>query len=181
MSALRKKHRDGGPYTRITMVEFDHPDGVGRFWFGTGVIDFEGNAYHGAAIVGSITSVRTTIEIEIVERTFSVSGVDRDIVAGLSKSVKGRPARIYEALIDEHMRVVERDLVDETQMDTQHYAMQADGKCAIGIKAHGGMFFLLNRSAAKWGPEEAKAIWPDESGFDAMHIQEDIQDRWSAE
>jgi hypothetical protein len=178
MSALRKKLRDGEPYAIARLVEVDHPDGMGRFWFGNGILEYGGNKYHGSGILGSISSVRSTSDIEIVERTFTVSGVDRDILEGLSTSVKGRAGNLYEALVDDNMRVVEIDLVDESILDVQQLAIGNDGKAKVAITAHGGMFFLLNRSAAKWGPEEAKAINPAESGFDEIHLQEDLQDRW---
>lgn len=164
----------------VAMIEIDHPDGMGRFWLHTGVLEFEGNNFYGVGDLGRIEKIVSSTEIEVTETRFVLSGVDPEIVAGLDDSVKGRTGNIYEAELDRNMRVRNRVLLAETELDYQIYAVQADGKAEIAIVAHGGLFFLLNRSAAKWSPEEMKARFPGETGFDEVHLQEDMQDDWRA-
>lgn len=167
-----------GTIADAIMVEIDHPEGFGRFWSGSGNFDFEGNVYTGFAAIGSVSENVSSTEIEIIEQSLALSGVDADLVEGLDDSVKGRFVEVHELLLDDDYRVLNRELQVRAKMDYQVFAVGDDGKATITIKAHAGLFWLQNRSAAKWSPEEAKAVYPDETGFDEMHTAEDKQDSW---
>lgn len=162
----------------VVMIEIDHPQGTGRFVTGLGVIEYGGENYYGFGTLGSISQVVSSTETEIVEVSFNVSGVDPDFIAGLDESVKGRMGYVYEAFLDRHGRVIDRELLMEATLDYQVDSVDENGKSAISIKAHGGLFFLRKRSAAKCSPEEARALDDDETGFDRIHIQEDVVAVW---
>lgn len=176
---VQAAHRQAA-FTSITMAEIDHPTGMGYFWSGLGDFDFGGNTYHGWGELVSVDVSVTTTEIEIVEYSFSLSGVDEDLLAGLDDSVKGRFADIYEAILDDEFRVIERELLTRCKLDFQVYSVAADAKAkaTLVVKAHAGLFWLQNRSSAKWSPEEARVAYPDETGFDEMHKVEDQRDTW---
>jgi hypothetical protein len=169
-----------GDVKHAIMVEIDHPQGMAYLWSGLGVLEYGGNNYYGFGLLGSISEVASSTEIEIVETSFNISGVQEDFVAGLDDSVKGRIARVYEVFLDDHYRVLDRDLLVEAELDYQVQSTGADGKSAISLKAHAGLFFLRKRSAAKCSPEEARALDPDETGFDRIHLQEDVSAVWHA-
>lgn len=180
MSAVRQEAFDQGAVTLVIMAEIDHPEGFGYFWSGLGDLDHDGNVYRGFGSLVSISAVQSSTDVEVVEVRFVLSGVDADLLAGLDDSVKGRSAHLYEALLDDNYRVIERTLLVESTLDYQVYAVGADGKATIALVAHAGMYQLLNRSGAKWSPQEARAIYPDETGFDEIHLQEDQPETWRA-
>lgn len=176
-AAVARAYRRGALAT-VVMVEVDHPQGFGRFWSGVGTLEHGGETYTGFGTLVSIDAAVSSTEIEIVEVAMVLSGVDPDLVAGLDDSVKGRFAEIYEAILDDEYRVIERELMTRAKLDYQVFRIGADGKATIALKAHAGVFWLANRSAAKWGPEEARALHPQETGFDEIHLMEDRQDIW---
>lgn len=179
MSAvIREALRQGAVATAI-MVEVDHPTGMKRLWSGLGTLDYGGNEYYGMGSIGSVTPIESDTEIKVSEVTFQLSGVDADMIEGLSESVKGREAQVYDIWLDDNYRVIYRDLILEARLDYQTYSVDPDsGKATINLMGVSGFFHLLNRSGAKVSPEEAKAIYPDETGFDEMHLQQDQQLIW---
>lgn len=179
MSAIVRECLRRGAVAMALMVVIDHPTGIKRFWSGMGTIDYDGEEYYGLGTIGSVTPVESNTEIEVSEVRFSVSGVDPDMIEGLGESVKGREATVYEAWLDPEYRIVHRDLMLENRCDYQTYSVDPEsGKASIQLVTHSGFFHLLNRSGAKVSPEEARAIYPAETGFDEMHKQQDEQLIW---
>ncbi|MGE0575388.1 MAG: hypothetical protein AB7F22_10655 [Reyranella sp.] len=164
----------------IVMADIDHPDGMLRVWSGIGMLDYDGYTYSGLGELGSIEGMKSDVEIEVPKVTLGLSGVDPALIAGLSDSVKNRTADIWEAWIDRHYRVRHRRGPWSVRLDYQRYALGEDGKATIFLVGYGGMFHLLKRSNARWTPEEAHQQYPDEVGFDEMHLQEDSQLVWKA-
>lgn len=168
-----------GEVNQIFMIEADFAAGMARFWNGVGALDYGGNVYQGAGELISVEGLRTGTEIEVAEIRFRLNGVDSDILGGvLDASIKGRFAEVYEAFLDAEFRVIERELMTRCRLDTSSYTIGDDGKVSVEIVTHAGMYQLLNRSAAKCSPEEAKALFPAETGFDEVHLQEDIASQW---
>ena len=169
-----------GEVIEILMAELDHPLGMGFFYDGAGDIDYNGVTYHGWGKLVSIELPASTGDIEIPEVRYILSGVDPAVVERLDGSVKGRLATMYGALLDRHYRVVERELVSEAQLDYQRFTIDKDGKATVTIVANGGFYRLRNRSAAKLSPEQQKAKFPDDTGYDEIHLQEDLSLSWRA-
>jgi len=172
-SLLRK-----GAVRVVGMAEIDHPTRFIRAWNGVGMLDYEGEEYYGFALLGSVTPVRSTDSIEVVEVRFGLSGVDRELLGDLHASVKGRYADFYEAYLDEHYRVAYRKRLIRALLDRPEYSVSDNGKVDYAVIGHAGMYQLLNASSAKVSPEEAKAIYPDETGYDEIHLQQDLQLPW---
>ncbi len=179
MSAIFKQMLDSGAVRTILMVEIDHPVRFICAWNGLGDLDYGGNTYEGMGYVGSVNPIGTSAEIEVPEGSFGLSGVDADALEGMGESVKGRFANMYEAFLDEYHRVVERELLFRCRLDYQTFKVDPEsGKSDIAVFWHAGMFHLLNRSGAKMSPEEARALDPDETGYDEVHLQQDVQLIW---
>lgn len=168
-----------GAVRSILMAEIDHPVRFIRAWNGIGSLDYDGEVYEGMGYVGTITPIQSSVEVSVPEVSFGLSGVDADALEGLQDSVKGRYADVYEALLDEHHRVSERELLFRARLDYQTFKVDPEnGKADIVLVGHAGFFHLLNRSAAKSSPEEAKALDSDETGYDEVHLQQDLQLTW---
>lgn len=179
MSAIFQQMLDSGSVKTILMVEIDHPVRFIRAWNGLGDLDYDGQTYEGMGYVGQVNPIGTSADIEVPEVSLGLSGVDADALEGLDESVKGRFAEVYEAFLDDHYRVVERTLLFRCRLDYQTYKVDPEsGKADMALFAHAGLFHLLNRSGAKMSPEEAKALDPDETGYDEVHLQQDLQLIW---
>ena len=179
-SAIFRQQLAKGEVLDAVLIEIDHPAGYAYFWNGIGALDYGGNTYRGVGGIGQVSALQSSVDVEIIEVHYTLSGVDPDLLDGLDDSVKSRHAYIYEALVDEQNRVIERELAVDSLCDYQVYKVDESGKATIDLVANAGLFFLRRRSAAKWSPEQAKAIYADETGFDEVHLQEDLQDQWKA-
>lgn len=179
MSAVFANMLRRGEVNAVVMVEIDHPSRYIYAWSGLGDLDYGGHVYEGLGLVGAVAPIRSSTEIEVSEVTFQLSGADADIIKSLSDSVKGRFAYVYEAFLDLNFRVVERELLLTCRLDHQTYRVDPDsGRADVSLVGHAGFFHLLKRSGAKMSPEEAKALDSDETGYDEMHLQQDMQLTW---
>ncbi len=179
MSAIFKDMLRRGHVSIVAMADIDHPAAMINAWTGLGSIDFGGTEYQGFGQLATIAPIQSSTEIEVQEVRFGLSGVDAEMLDGLSLSVKGRFATVYEGLLDEHYRVVSREILFTARLDYQGYRIDPDsGRADVDLVANAGFFHLLNRSGAKMSPEEAKAIDPAETGYDEMHLQQDAQLIW---
>lgn len=167
-----------GAVATFSLVKITLPVGERYFWDGMGILDYDGHQWAGVHTLGRVEEIGATTEIRVDEISFVLSGVDPELLEGLDASVKGLPAHVYEAVLDGHFRVVDIVEEKECELDYQVLGIGEDGKASIVIHAHGGLIFLQNRSAAKWGPEEQRVLYPDDTGFDEIHLQEDKTDEW---
>lgn len=178
--AERRIAQRQGAQLRTVLVEIDHPDGMVYAWTGDTPLDYGGNTYQGLGFLGAVSGIRTTTEITIVELRFTVSGVDPELVAGLSSSVKGRTGTVYEAYLSPDRVVTSVRQKAYGLLDFQTYRIGEDGMATIDVAANAGMFHLRRKSNARWAPETARSQFPAETGFDEMHLQKDAQDFWRA-
>lgn len=179
MSAAERAVMARGVIDLATLVEIESSKGVGRFWLnGLGVLDANGEKFYGTGIIAEVSATGTSSDFAAQQITFTLSGVDRDLLDELDESVKGRKARIYEALLDQHYRVIEMELVEECDCDVRNVEFQEEGKVDIKMTTNTGLVSLRNRSAAKISPEEKKQRFPDETGYDEVYFQEDLADQW---
>lgn len=167
-----------GVISNAVMAELDWPGGTRRFWSGLGLLDYAGETYLGLGQLGTVTPLQTSVDVEVDQITFMLSGVDPDLLAGLDGSVKGYEARVYEVFLDDDHAVVDRELLFDCRQDYQTIQVGEDGRATLALVATGGFFHLLNRSAAKWSAEEQKALYPDDTGFDEMHLQASATLTW---
>lgn len=167
-----------GEIINAVMVDLGWSGGTRRYWSGVGDLDHGGETYTGLGHLGQVTPVQSSPEIEVIETKFQLSGVSAELLAALGDTVKGYQATLYEAFLDERYVVIEREEMLTARLDYQQYAVGDDGKATIAQVGSSGFWHLLNRSAAKWSPEEAKALVADETGFDEMHLQQDTNLTW---
>lgn len=162
----------------VGMAEIDHPQRFIYAWSGVGLLEYQNHTYEGFGLIGSVSPIRTTESIEILEVRFGISGIDAGAIDDLHANVKGRYASFYEAYLDRHYRVAYREQLMRVRLDRPDYKVDAAGKLDYGLTGFAGMFQLLQRSAAKVSPEEARALYPDETGYDEIHLQQDLQLPW---
>lgn len=181
MSGAERKAalRDANAVETI-LVEIDHPDGMIYAWPGVAPIDHDGNTYEGLDTFGSVSEVGSDTEIRTDEIVFQVSGVDPDLLDGLSSSVKGRFGTVYGITMTPDYVIRSKQVEATALLDYQAYQIDDDGKATIRIVGRFGMIALERRTTARFSPEDFKSIYPDETGFDQMHLQEDAEITWAA-
>ncbi len=164
-AAMADALQDGSP--RGLFVAIDHPDGTGYFWTGIGSRDWNGHTWQGAGTLGSITPIKHSSEIAIQDITFSISGIDATIAAGLNDDVRNRIGEVWLACFkwDDSVVPDPYKLID-SELDYQVFEAGDDGTTTVSIIAHSG-FYTLDRGVEEaWTPENQKLIDATDTGMD---------------
>lgn len=150
------------------LSEIEHPDGTGRFWTGVGKLRWKGNSWTGSGVLGTITPIKQTTDITIQDITFTMSGVDPQIAAGLSSNVRNRAGNVWLACLEGGAVVPDPYPILESQLDYQSFAADEDGSVSISITARSGFYSLTRAIDDAWSPEQQHLLYPDDTGFDMI-------------
>lgn len=164
-----------------TFLDLDHPEGMQRFWTGTGRIDVEGIEYIGCGIIGAIGGVGADLEATVSSVVLGMTGLPQDI--GLvNVDLKGRQGVLYDGWLDVKGQVidglVQADVID---LDFQEVEAAEDGTITVRIKGQSGLWQLELASNLVWSPERQRQKYPEEidTGLDALPDLEDLELNWT--
>lgn len=163
-AALRRSHRIVAVFVRI-----GHPSGEGRFWSGLGPIEWGGHTWIGAGHIGSIDPVESSSAIEINEIRYTMTKLPPDVVAQLSREIKGYTASLWLGFLTiEGTLVDDPILILDSDLDYQSFAIAEDGSASLQVVSQHGFWRVEEPSDIKWSPEEHKLVHPGDAGLDLL-------------
>lgn len=164
---------------RGMFVAIEHPDGIGYFTTGVGSRTWNGHTWAGTGQFGKITPIKHTTDIAIQDIVFSLSGVDTDIVNGLSDDVRNLSGQVwlYCTNWDDSVVADPYQLIDSV-LDFQTFQVAADGTCTIEITAHSGFYTLSRALQEAWTPENQKSLFPTDTGLDMVPLLQNQNIQW---
>lgn len=170
--------QDGSP--RGLFVAIEHPDGTAYFTTGVGSRSWNGQTWSGVGQFGSITPIKHTSEISIQDIKFSLSGVDMDIVNGLSDDVRNLSGEVWLYCLNYDDSVVPDPYqIVDSSLDYQTFIVDGDGKCTVEITAHSGFYTLSRAMQEAWTPENQKALFPTDTGLDMVPSLQNQNLQWT--
>jgi hypothetical protein len=161
------------------LVEVEHPDGTGYFWDGVGLLEFEGNEYKGAGMVGGISQTRKSAELRIEEVTLWVNALDTEEVESLQDNVKNRLCTIRLAVLNKSRRVVDSFIADEILLDYQQDFIDASGGARLELRGQSGFWVLERSTDAAYSQEELVRDYPDETGLSMIPSLKNKDTAWT--
>lgn len=179
MSAVLEAALHSSAHGMVVLVKVDHPDGLVRVWSGLGLIEIDAGdgdgeqVWTGMGVLGSVQVGEQSTENDIAEVRLTLSGVEPDLLSGLSASVSGRVATIWVAhLRFSDMRAELVRFVEDCVLEHQEFS--DDGASAtITLVGRGGLRWLATRFIARWSAEDqiaflsARGVDPaTDTGFD---------------
>lgn len=165
------KNRDNPPILAASL-EIDHPDCTIYVWNGFTDINFNGVIYKGLAHLGSVTGVKSSDEIEVVEVTLQLSGLPADVLDKINDNVQGRKAYYRKLYLNKNFELIAPPvLIAEIELDRASYELSDDGTALYNLIGYTGFYFLQNAPGAKWSREDQAQLYPDDTGFDLVPEQ----------
>lgn len=175
------------------LVRFDFRDVTKRVWLGFGDLRAGGQDWQGVGTLISIDGLERTTGTTAAATTFTLSGVDRDIVAAAaaaSDQVKGRVVRVYLQFF-ETAESASRDatlqvgaliggpaVVWSGWMDQVTFAADGVGSRTVTMTAEG---LMADRNRPPFGmftDGDQKARFPDDRGLEGVAGLESYTVRW---
>src|SRR6266496_6228984 len=124
--------QNGSP--RGLFVAIEHPSGTGYFTTGIGSRVWNGHTWTGTGKFGSITPIKHTSDIAIQDITFSISGVDVDILNGLNDAVQGFNGSVWlYCLADDDTVVLDPYQIINSELDYQTFTVDPNGTATVSI------------------------------------------------
>ena len=163
----------------VVLVDVEHPDGTGYFWEGIGLLEYGGNTYKGAGLVGGISQTRKAAELRIDEMTLWVNALDTEEIDALQDNVKNRLVTVRLAVLNESRRVVDAFIADEILLDFQQDFVNDDGSTRLELKGQSGFWILERTTDAAYSQEEAVLEYPDEVGFSGIPALKNKDTPWT--
>jgi Flp pilus assembly secretin CpaC len=161
------------------LVKMEHPQGTIYACTALETIEWDGQDWIGIGLFGSIEGLDESTNVEVREVTFSVSGSDDDLIAGLADSVKGYQATIWHVLLDSRNRVVgDPEVIDIVDLDEQNYTVSADGTATLSITGYSAIVDYRTSPDTYYTPEMQRARYPGDSGLDRIPALVDRQVSW---
>lgn len=162
------------------LAAIGHPAGTARFWTGIGPLQWGGYSWTGSGALGSIAPIKHTSAIAIQEINFAMSGVDPQVVAGLSDSVRNLGGQVWLACMgSNHAVVPDPYQIVDAVLDYQSLSAAADGTVSISITARTGFYTLERAIDEAWTTEEQKLTYPTDSGFDLIPSLQNQDIQWT--
>lgn len=164
----------GVPPIIAKAVHVDHPDGDIYAWNGFVPFTYDGNTYEGRGLVGQITGIRQTDELQVIESTLSLSGIPSDVADKINDDVTGRTATVYRMILSPELEVIGTPMVlAEIELDRSTYDFDPDGTCTYSLIGYTGFYFLSGTPGSSWSTEDQNLVYDDgsDTGFDRVPEQ----------
>jgi len=163
---------------RGLLVSIEHPSGTGYFFTGIGTRTWNGQKWVGAGQLGNVAPIQQASDISVQDLSFTLSGIDSDILAQLNDDVRNRSGKVWLACFDQYDNVVADPYpLVSAELDYQTLEIADDGTSTITITGHSGMYVLDRAVDEAWTPENQKLLHPDDAGLDMIPslVNQDLQ------
>lgn len=160
------------------LVDLDIDGDPVYVWTGPGQLTWGAKTYLGAGELGSLGQMRETIDGSAAGITFTLSGVDPDLLNdAMAADYQGREWRIYMALYDQDvLQVSDPQLIASGELDTM---VVQDGEAAI-ITVTGETYQTLDQrvNEVRYTPEAQDKLYPGDKGFEFLEAVQDANLLW---
>jgi hypothetical protein len=164
----------------IFLVAIDTAGGWFRMWTGYGTLNWNGYNWLGAGLLGSISPIEETSNVEAKGIVFGLSGVPSEVVAiALSEIKQNKRAEVYFAALDTD----NLNFVGEPYLTFVGYTdipiIDDDAKdISISLSAENRLIDLGRSRTRRFTPEDQKKDYPNDKGFDFVAGLVDKEITW---
>ena len=170
--------QDGAP--RGLFVAIQHPSGTGYFATGIGSRTWNGQTWAGTGKFGSITPIKHTSDIAIQDITFSISGVDPMVLAGLSDAVENLNGSVWlYCLASDNSVVPDPYQLISSELDYQTFVIDETGMATVSIVAHSGFYTLSRAIEEAWTPQNQGDLFPTDTGLNMVPVLQNQKIQWT--
>lgn len=145
-------------------AEFQFASGTVRMWTGFGDKNWNAQVWTGAGDFGGISPVDETTEFGASGLTFTLSGVPSTAVAlALADNYRGRPCKLWLAILDEADAVVDAYQIFAGRMDVMTIDDSGDVS-RISIQVESRLIDLGRARTRRYTDAEQQLLYPGDRG-----------------
>ncbi len=112
-------------------------------WTGAQPIAWDGHTYVGLGALLSMTTQKKPDALQHVEHSFTLSGLEPDLISGLDTSVRGRTGKVWLGALDARNRIVADPLLlTEIVQDTLKLDRGTDDTVSMTLTGYEALPFL---------------------------------------
>ena len=154
-------------------------DGTLRLWSGVGPITWDGETWLGAGHLGRIGPIEETAEVKAAGVRCEISGVSTaNLATALAQVRLGAEGTIWEGCIDENNDVIADPAISfKGRLDICEES--DDGETATIVLTYESRLAALERARERrLTPEDQKALYPADEGFDFVPSIQEWNGKW---
>ena len=148
-------------------------------WSGVGDFVYAGNVYKGVGTLGSIGGISGGIDVQAQGTSVTLSGIDPVYLNDSLTDIQvGAPAKIYFTLVDQNMQVVGLPyLLYGGTVDAPKITLGVK-TCSIMLPIENRMLDLQRAQQQRYTAADQHLLYPTDTGFNSVEIQNDIAEKW---
>lgn len=160
-------------------AKFEFDTGHVRLWTGVHDLTLLGEVYTGAGQFLSASGVRESSEVRADGVTLTLSGLDASIISvALAENYQGRPATLYFVAFDAAGAVLPDPVgIYRGRMDTMEIE-EGGSSATISLAVESNLIDLDRPRERRYTPEDQKADFPGDLGFDFVTVIQDKEVVW---
>lgn len=174
--------------TPIGLVELDFDSGFVRLWTGTRPLSWNGFTWTGVGTLGQIGAIEETSELRAVGLQLSLSGIPTELFGSPSQSVlqitlgetwQNRSAKVYYGVLNtQGVLIGDPFQIFGGKMDQM--AIVEGETATITLTCESALIDLERTRARRYTPEDQRAEYPLDAGFDMVSTLQDAEVKWGS-
>lgn len=171
----------GEVVTRTVAAFLDFPSGPVRVNGSASSIVIGGNEFLGVGALGTISVAEEGVELQAYGMTLQLSPVPSDaVIASMTESYQGRPATVWEVLLDPVTSQVVADplVIFRGRMDQMNIRLGASG--AVEVKAQNRLRDWERARLSRYTSEDQRRAHPTDLGFEFVSSTTEKEIVWPA-
>jgi hypothetical protein len=158
----------------IFLAKFMFDSGDLNLWNGIGTLAWSESVYIGAGNMGSFSAIVETGQIRASSVTFSLSGVDQQIIAlALQEEYQGRRVRLWFGALDTNFALVATPfMIFAGRMDFMSIHEETE-RSNIELTCENELVILRRPQERRFTDEDQRLDFPDDSFFSRVPLLQD--------
>jgi hypothetical protein len=163
----------------VLFLQIQFSSGQGYVWSGIGTINWNGQQWIGVGTLGTISAIEESSEISAVDVTFSLAGIDNDLIAkALGEVRQGYPAKLWVGCLGDNDNV----LIDPLQI----YAGRVDvptieegaATSTVSITVENRLIDLNRSRERRYTNQDQQIDHPGDLGFALIQFIQNWNGTW---
>ncbi len=170
----------GADLSPVLLMRIGTSDGPVRMWTGYGDLEYDGETWLGGGEFIGVSNVSETADIQANGITFSVSGITEELLAiALQYMRQGEIAELFLGALSDTGELIGANAVRVFSGKTDVPVIDDDGSnIVINLTAESDLIDLERSRVRRYTPEDQKAEYPDDLGFDFVTRLQETEIAW---
>ena len=170
----------GADLSPVLLMRIGTSDGPVRMWTGYGDLEYDGETWLGGGEFIGVSNVSETADIQANGITFSMSGITEELLAiALQYMRQGEIAELFLGALSDTGELIGANAVRVFSGKTDVPVIDDDGSSiVINLTAESDLIDLERSRVRRYTPEDQKAEYPDDLGFDFVTRLQETEIAW---